>query len=73
MNEIQPSFREGAAVLRRSEGGLLELTDADRADFLQRMTTNNIAALRAGPGCCHGAHQPHGQDRPCLHGALPRR
>lgn len=48
MNESERALREGAAVLRRSDGGLLVLTDADRVDFLQRMTTNNIAALRTG-------------------------
>ncbi len=38
----------GAGVLRRSTTGVLALLDADRADFLQRMTTNNIAVLRTG-------------------------
>jgi folate-binding protein YgfZ len=38
----------GAAVQQRAEAGLLILTDADRSDFLHRMTTNNINALRPG-------------------------
>ncbi|HRJ42266.1 MAG: hypothetical protein KJZ86_08375 [Caldilineaceae bacterium] len=38
----------GAAVLNRSDAGLLRLIDADRVDFLQRMTTANVAALRPG-------------------------
>jgi folate-binding protein YgfZ len=38
----------GAAILARPTAGVLRLTDADRHDFLQRMTTNNIAALRPG-------------------------
>lgn len=38
----------GAAVLDRTDAGLLILTDADRVDFLQRMTTANVAALSPG-------------------------
>ena len=38
----------GAAVLDRTDAGVLILTDADRVDFLQRMTTANVAALRPG-------------------------
>lgn len=45
------ALREGAAVLPRAGAGVLVLTDADRADFLQRMTTNNVAALRPGQAC----------------------
>jgi folate-binding protein YgfZ len=37
-----------ALLFERSDAGLLVLTDADRSDFLQRMTTNNIKALRPG-------------------------
>lgn len=37
-----------AGLLLRSDAGVLALTDSDRVDFLQRMTTNNIAALRPG-------------------------
>ncbi len=48
MNEMERALREGSAVLRRDEGGLIVLGDEDRTDFLQRMTTNNIAALRPG-------------------------
>lgn len=32
----------------RDNAGVLILTDADRVDFLQRMTTNNIARLKPG-------------------------
>ncbi len=42
------ALRDGAAVLERAQGGLLELTDGDRVDFLQRMTTNDMTALRPG-------------------------
>src|SRR3954467_15671066 len=38
----------GAAILLRPNAGVLRLSDADRHDFLQRMTTNNIAILRPG-------------------------
>jgi folate-binding protein YgfZ len=37
-----------AAFLERPTAGLLALTDADRADFLHRMTTNEINKLTAG-------------------------
>jgi folate-binding protein YgfZ len=37
-----------AALLARADAGVLRLTDTDRHDFLQRMTTNNITALRPG-------------------------
>jgi len=37
-----------AALLARPDAGVLRLTDADRQDFLQRMTSNNIMALRPG-------------------------
>lgn len=37
-----------ATLFERPDAGLLVLTDADRSDFLQRMTTNNINALRPG-------------------------
>ncbi len=38
----------GAGILERPQHGLLQLTDADRADFVHRMTTNNINALAPG-------------------------
>jgi folate-binding protein YgfZ len=38
----------GAAIMARPTAGLLRLTDAARHDFLQRLTTNNIAGLRPG-------------------------
>lgn len=39
---------QGAALQDRRDWGVLVLKDADRVDFLQRMTTNNIAALQPG-------------------------
>jgi folate-binding protein YgfZ len=47
MNQTQPLV-DGAGLLLRPTAGLLMLTGVDRADFLQRMTTNNIAILRPG-------------------------
>jgi folate-binding protein YgfZ len=41
----------GAAVLVRPDAGVLVLGDADRVDFLQRMTTNHVAGLRPGQAC----------------------
>ncbi|MCY4093082.1 MAG: hypothetical protein OXF62_19870 [Caldilineaceae bacterium] len=38
----------GAAVQPRPQFGTLCLTDKDRVDFLQRMTTNDIACLQPG-------------------------
>jgi tRNA-modifying protein YgfZ len=45
------ALREGAALQIRADAGILALTDADRVDFLQRLTTNNITALAAGHSC----------------------
>lgn len=38
----------GAGVWMNSNAGLLLLSDVDRVDFLQRMTTANVAVLRPG-------------------------
>ncbi|HHY55656.1 MAG TPA: aminomethyl transferase family protein [Chloroflexi bacterium] len=40
-----------AAVWMPPAAGVLRLTDVDRVDFLQRMTTNNIKALHPGESC----------------------
>lgn len=45
------ALRTGAAVRLDPAAGVLILRDADRVDFLQRMTTNNIASLRDGQSC----------------------
>ncbi|MEZ4657518.1 MAG: glycine cleavage T C-terminal barrel domain-containing protein [Caldilineaceae bacterium] len=42
------ALTKGAAFQLRPTGGVLRMTDADRVDFLQRMTTNNIVALTPG-------------------------
>jgi len=40
-----------AAVWTPPAAGVLRLIDADRVDFLQRMTTNDVKALRPGESC----------------------
>lgn len=42
------ALTEGAAVRTRLDAGLLRLHDADRVDFLQRMSTNDINTLQPG-------------------------
>ncbi len=42
------AVRDGAALQLRPDAGVLVIADADRADFLHRMTTNHINALRPG-------------------------
>ncbi len=42
------ALRDDAALQLRPNAGVLILTDADRSDFLHRMTTNNINALKPG-------------------------
>jgi len=41
----------GVAVWRPASAEVLLLEDADRVDFLQRMTTNDIKRLRVGESC----------------------
>lgn len=50
-HEQYQALRQGAALQLRPDAGVLRLHDADRVDFLQRMTTNNIQALGAGRSC----------------------
>jgi folate-binding protein YgfZ len=48
---IDDALRDGAALLLRSDAGVLVLEGADRVDFLQRMSTNDIARLELGSAC----------------------
>jgi folate-binding protein YgfZ len=41
----------GAALLDRTDRGLLRFTGADRRSYLQGLLTNDIAALEPGTGC----------------------
>ena len=43
-----PRSHRTRACSAQPRAGVLQLTDADRADFLHRMTSNNINALRPG-------------------------
>lgn len=45
------ALRTAAAVWTPPAAGVLRLSDADRVDFLQRMTTNDIKALHPGESC----------------------
>jgi folate-binding protein YgfZ len=65
------ALRDGAALQRRLDAGVLVLTDADRADFLQRMTTNNVAALRPGESCVTVLTSPTAKIVQVLTAALP--
>ena len=47
-NREYEALRLGAAIQRRPDHGALILRGADRLDFVQRMTTNDVVAL--GPG-----------------------
>jgi folate-binding protein YgfZ len=42
------ALQNGAVIQRRPQSGLLVLSDADRQDFLHRMTTNEIDGLKVG-------------------------
>ena len=42
------ALTSGVALLPRPDFGILRLRDRDRVDFLQRMTTNDIACLQPG-------------------------
>ena len=45
------TLRAATGLLDVSTRALIELRGADRADFLQRLLTNNIARLAPGSGC----------------------
>src|SRR5262245_40246932 len=42
---------EAAAVLRRSDRGLIVVSGRDRASYLQGLLTNDVLALQPGQGC----------------------
>lgn len=46
LDETYRALAEGAAYMRRLTSDVLRLTGDDRVDFLQRMTTNDIVALK---------------------------
>ena len=44
-------LRKGAGIFHMPQRGLIEVIGDDRADFLQRMISNDVAKLTPGDGC----------------------
>lgn len=55
------AIRHGAAVIRRSDRGLIAVDGPDRADYLQGLLTNDVAALGNGAGCYAAYLTPQGR------------
>ena len=55
------AVRTGAGVIRRTARGLIAVEGVDRAEFLQGLLTNDVAALRAGAGCYAAYLTPQGR------------
>ena len=55
------TIRHGAAVIRRTNRGLIAVDGSDRADFLQGLLTNDVAALGNGTGCYAAYLTPQGR------------
>ena len=55
------TIRHGAAVIRRTDRGLIAVEGPDRADFLQGLLTNDVAALGDGAGCYAAYLTPQGR------------
>lgn len=55
------AIRQGAAVIRRGHRGLLAVDGPDRAEFLQGLLTNDVAALGDGAGCYAAHLTPQGR------------
>ena len=55
------AIRRGAAVVRRAGRGLIVFDGPDRADFLQGLLTNDVAALGDGAGCYAAYLTPQGR------------
>lgn len=51
LEQAYTALRDAAVVRPLPTAGVLQLTGADRVDFLQRMTTNDIGALQRGTAC----------------------
>ena len=52
---------EHAVALDRSDRGLIVVSGADRASYLQGMITNDVVALKAGEGCYAAYLTPQGR------------
>ena len=55
------TIRRAAAVIRRAGRGLIAVEGPDRADFLQGLLTNDVAALGDGTGCYAAYLTPQGR------------
>ena len=60
-SEAYRALRHGAAVIRRVDRGQVVVEGPDRADFLQGLLTNDVAALRGGSGCYAAYLTPQGR------------
>ena len=60
-SEEYRTIRHGAAVMRRTARGLIAVEGPDRADFLQGLLTNDVAALGDGSGCYAAYLTPQGR------------
>ena len=67
------ALASGAALQLRPQYGILLLGERDRADFLQRMTTNDNRSPPTRPGRVDCSHQPGGAHRCRLLRPLPAR
>jgi len=55
------ALRTGAALIDRSESGLVRLIGADRSTFLQGLLTNDVVSLQPGQGCYSAYLTPQGR------------
>lgn len=55
------AIRTSAGLIDRSEGGLVRVTGADRATFLQGLLTNDLVLLQPGDGCYAAYLTPQGR------------
>ena len=55
------AIRQGAAVILRTNRGLVAVDGPDRAEFLQGLLTNDVAALDDGTGCYAAYLTPQGR------------
>jgi folate-binding protein YgfZ len=55
------ALSDGAALVVRGDRGVIRVTGADRATWLQGLLTNDVAALIAGRGCYSAWLSPQGR------------
>lgn len=55
------TLRNAAAVVRRSDRGVIEVTGRDRATWLQGLLTNDVLALQEGQSCYSAYLTPQGR------------